>query len=66
MMLNLSHGPLQLVVGVDDVSAGGGQLQFGIQTQAVGIEQVGEDGQLVQVTVAHNAVVLFGLADGKA
>ena len=56
---------LQFVIGIDHLRAGRGQTQLRFEAQPVGVEQVGQDGQLFEVAVLHDAVVLFGLANGQ-
>lgn len=51
----------QFIISIDRFGLGGGELQFGLQADAVGVEQVRQDRKLVQVSVADDAVILFGL-----
>lgn len=50
---------------IDHFGACGRQLHLCLEPDAARIEQVGEDRELVQVAVMHDAVVFVRLADGQ-
>ena len=55
----------QLIIGIDHFGACDRQLHLCLEPDAARIEQVGEDRELVQVAVMHDAVVFVRLADGQ-
>ena len=50
-------------IGIDGLYFRVCQLQLGVEADIVRIEQVGQDGELIQIAVVDDAVVLFGLAN---
>ena len=57
---------MELEPGIDHPRLGIGKLEFHVQAEVVGIEQVGQDGQLAHIAVLHDSEVFLGLQDREA